>query len=780
MRRPLLVAPLALCLLATRVPAQIASGPGQPAQNYADRFQELVDLDPDPALVGEVRGLTLKRDVATLALQDGTLQLFRPIGGQVMVAAFQGHGSLALTPPSVIEQERLRLVRKSPSVQEPFQTALFLFTDSTLAELTRQVTFRPGKNDDWAGPILKDCLGLLGNPDHHWLDPDVLRPVLNGEHTGLFYAHLSGTGSGDPLVFMVDPHEVEGVRVLIPRRFGGIFGDRYAEVATQFPPRGARTPAEEFSERQPEARIQKYTMQIRMPQSGSGELNFFADANLEIVADSAVGPWVAFGIFYKMAIDSARWSDGTPAAYFMGKESPYLWVRLDRALTKGETRTLSLSYHGDLIDRFGDWYFLKSSIDWYPVSLASRSPALFDLTFLSPEHLTLVSVGDQTDSAAAPGRLRRTRWVTPKPIRNASFNVGLFDRYEIPASETPAVSVLWSEDMHRTLTHLLGAGQAIVLQGKNMKEQVGGDIVNALRFYQSVYGPAPVSHFAATEIPWSHGEAWPGLIGISWETFQNTSSDGFDQVFRAHEVAHQWWGISVDFATYHDRWLSEGLSDFSGLWFLQTRRNDNKKYFDMLDRWKGDIMLHRDDPTPISLGHRVMTRDAPENYSAIVYEKGAWVFHMLRILLLDLKDMKEDRFTQVMRTFYRDHAGARASTADLQATLEQQTGQKMDWFFAQWIDGTAIPTYKVAWRADAGANDQQVVRLRIDQERVPPEFLMYVLVTVEMEKEQVARFRVKVTGARTEITLPPLPLKPRKVRFNDLSAVLADVKEVGW
>ena len=163
MRRPLLVAPLALCLLATRVPAQIASGPGQPAQNYADRFQELVDLDPDPALVGEVRGLTLKRDVATLALQDGTLQLFRPIGGQVMVAAFQGHGSLALTPPSVIEQERLRLVRKSPSVQEPFQTALFLFTDSTLAELTRQVTFRPGKNDDWAGPILKDCLGLLGN-----------------------------------------------------------------------------------------------------------------------------------------------------------------------------------------------------------------------------------------------------------------------------------------------------------------------------------------------------------------------------------------------------------------------------------------------------------------------------------------------------------------------------------------------------------------------------------------------------------------------------------------
>jgi hypothetical protein len=729
-----------------------------------------------------VHGLVLRRDVATLALTDGTLQLFRPLGGRVMLAVFQGHGSLELTPSTPIEQERLRLVLKSSRVQQSFEQALLLFSDTTLSELTRQLTFGPGKASDAARGLLKDCLDYLGEPDHGWVDPDVLRPILNGEQTGLFYAQLNGTASGNPLMFMLDPQEVEGVRILVPRHSGGLFGSRYAEVATQFRLQGDQTPAGEFSERRPEARIQKYVMQIRLPQSGSGDLNFSADAALDIVADATVGPWVPFWIYYKMQVDSARWSDGTPATVFMGKESPYLWIRLDHPLARGETRTVTLSYHGDLIDRYGNWFFIKSSIAWYPLSLNSRSPALFDLTFLAPEHLVVAAVGEQTDSSTVPGRMRRTHWVTAKPIRNASFNVGQFDRYEIPASDVPPVSILWSEEMHRAMAQRLTAPGATVpvLQGKNMKQQVGEDVVNALRFYQGVYGESPVARFATTEIPWTHGEAWPGVIGLYWGTFHATATEGFDELFRAHEVAHQWWGISVDYATYHDRWLSEGLSDFSGLWYMQTRRKDNDKYFNMLDRWKSDIMLHRDEPIPVWLGDRVVIGDAAANYNTIVYEKGAWVFHMLRILLLDLKTMSEDRFKGVMRTFYKEHAGRRASTEDLEATVETLTGQDMKWFFSQWVYGTGIPTYRVAWHADGPEGGPETVRLRVTQERVPPEFVMYVPVTVEMDKAHVARFRVKVTGARTDVALPPLPAKAKKVRFNDLSGVLAEVKEEGW
>lgn len=153
--------------------------------------------------------------------------------------------------------------------------------------------------------------------------------------------------------------------------------------------------------------------------------------------------------------------------------------------------------------------------------------------------------------------------------------------------------------------------------------------------------------------------------------------------------------------------------------------------------------------------------------------------HMLRILLLDVKTLNEDRFTEAMRAFYSTYSGRRAATGDLQQLLEQRLGQPMGWFFDQWVYGTGIPTYKVAWRAEQVV-DNWHVRLRVDQERVPPEFLMYVPVLLELENNTAVRVRVKVTGARSEIQIPPLSARPKRVKFNDLEGVLAEVKEVPW
>ena len=47
------------------------------------------------------------------------------------------------------------------------------------------------------------------------------------------------------------------------------------------------------------------------------------------------------------------------------------------------------------------------------------------------------------------------------------------------------------------------------------------------------------------------------------------------------------------------------------------------------------------------------------------------------------------------------------------------------------------------------------VRLQVQQEGVPDDFLAYVPVTVDLGKDRVARVRVKVTGARSDLELPP-------------------------
>ena len=72
------------------------------------------------------------------------------------------------------------------------------------------------------------------------------------------------------------------------------------------------------------------------------------------------------------------------------------------------------------------------------------------------------------------------------------------------------------------------------------------------------------------------------------------------------------------------------------------------------------------------------------------------------------------------------------------------------------------------------------MKLRVRQEDVPEGFRMYVPVTLDLGKKQLARFRVKVEGPLTELELPPVPTEPKKVTFNDLEGVLAEVKSVGW
>jgi hypothetical protein len=66
----------------------------------------------------------------------------------------------------------------------------------------------------------------------------------------------------------------------------------------------------------------------------------------------------------------------------------------------------------------------------------------------------------------------------------------------------------------------------------------------------------------------------------------------------------------------------------------------------------------------------------------------------------------------------------------------------MGWFFNQWVYRAEIPSYRVAYRSEATEGGQYKVRLRVQQENVPDDFLMYVPVTLDLGKDRVARVRV--------------------------------------
>lgn len=776
---------LLLALVHPLGPGLLAQAPtATPASTYLERYQEVRGLHGLPDRVAEAHGIVLQRDAARFSLDDGKLYQLSPVGGRSVAVVYLGPGTFAISPPSGVEQEQLERRLGARSYQTPFHWLVLFFTDSTMAELEHRIQFGPAQLSDDVGRRVDGSLDLFDDHDPHFFDsdvvPDLMGAFLNGEATGQFLAEI-GRDDGSPLLFTQDPFYFEGIQLLgqIPRT--GL-GSKLLGVMTEFAPQHDQGLAFR-GERRGDPKVSKYTLRVDLPQTGTGEIDFRAAATLDISAVSAVGPWIPFDLFSKLQVDSVRGEDGRQAAWFKSRNGSLLWVRLDRRLEPGESGQLEIYYGGDLMDRVIDWFFIKETAHWAPRPLDGHQHAMFDITYTSPKGFALASTGDQVDSAVPVGTMIRTHWVTAAPIEWAGFNVGVFEPQRMEAPGVPPVVVLFSDAGHSALARYFGkVAQSetgrIQLQQKNMGKVVGRDVLASLMFYQHQFGDVPIKTFYATEINDAHGEAFPGLIHLWWATFAQTSTDGSDEWFRAHEVAHQWWGIAVDFQTYHDQWLSEGFASFAALWYLQAERKTNDQYFGLLRRWRADILTHRDEPVPIWLGYRVTSMNEGENYNDIIYSKSAWVLHMLRMLLIDFKTMNEDRFTKILYDFYTNHRAGRASTEDFRQAVEQAVGADMGWFFNQWVYGERIPTWKVATRTEEAGGTYRL-RLRVDQEGVPEDFTNFVLVSAELENGQSARFRVKVKGPHSEIELP-VAARPKDVKFNDLESVLCDLKTVNW
>lgn len=761
-----LMAVVALTPAAAQAPAQGASATGA-AADYSAAFTSLWQARPDAARSAATAGFTLQREKGSFQLVSGQLSLLQPVQGRVIGATWSGAGRFQFTAPDSAEARRLgRFFGGRTSVDVPIRKLVLLFTDSTAAELQGRLQLGNGPVPD---VNIENAFEYLGEKDAQFFDPDFMRQVLNGSSEGSFIAYIERDG-GSPMMFEVTAAEREGVRLSTKGRGDGKFMVNAAQLSSSTEPgsKWVRT-------RRGDVHVSHSQLDVTLTHSTTGDVSYRARSRSTLWAPEAIGPWVPLQLFYKLKIESAAWADGGSATFARGKDSGVLWVLLPRVLSPGDSLVLDLAYGGDLTDRFGDFFYIKAASAWYPRSLDGRSRGTFDLTFHNPRTFALASIGERRDSTVE-GNMMTTRWVMDRPARNASFNFGLLKPYRVEQATMP-VTVLWSQTGHAEIVRAMLQGNTPVVQEKSVEKAVGTDVASSMQFYQSVFGPAPMKSFYATETPTLHGEAFPGLVHLSYITFINNTKDGEQEIFRAHEAAHQWWGIGVDFMSYRDQWLSEGFSTFSALWYLQASRKEPKPYFDALKRWRTEILDRAAEAGPIDQGYRVVTDvEHGRDYDIIVYKKGAWVLHMLRALLIDTRTMNEDRFTAIMKDFYQTYSGQYATTADFQRTVEKHVGQPMGWFFDQWVRGTAIPTYKPTWRSEPAGEGKHRVKLTVVQEGVPDSFMMYVPVSIEFTNGTKARVRVLVKGPKSEPELPLLPAEPRNLVFNDLEGVLARVE----
>lgn len=729
--------------------------------------QDAVYLRPDAAKTATVKNLTLKRDAALFVLEEGTLHLTHAPDGSVCGAVFTGKGSFTLTPPTEIEQNQLRRFYQHSPYQERMTSLFLLFADSTADALQSSLTFTDGDVRNEARASAEVSEKLLQ-------EPDVVKAIIDGTHSGMFFALINRLE-----IFLINPYDAE--EVSFQREQEGAV--RYAlEPICQFHKAADYASGIDADERAEFIRLTQYTLDCRI----APDRYFSAVADVRFEALLPAQRYFYFSLYYELKVDSVVWDDGTRATFYRKAESPWLEIVSKREVKRGEVRSLRIYYQGDLIYFQSDlnWYYLKDSGGWYP-RYGARLKTTFDITFRTPPQYQLVCTGNLV-SSKTEGEVAVTHWVSEKPMRNASFNYGVFTEYKPMNDSIPPVTVWMAKGGHRELG--LALGREGYASGAYMEKQVGDDIENSLMFYQALYGKSAVEKFYATEHPFSHGgEAFPGLVHLYWRTFQRTERDGSDELLRAHEVAHQWWGIGVDFKTYHDQWLSEAFAEYSALWYIQAALKDNPKFFDMLRKWREEIINNRkflfgkgQDAAPVWLGYRNESSTTKGDYNTIVYQKGAWILQMLRNMMIDFNTMNEDPFRAMMKDFYQTHAGKSASTADFKATVDKHFKQDMSWFFKQWVYETAVPTYKFAYKTDEAENGKFKVRCRVSVENVPESFRMYVPLQIEFGEEKRARLRVLIQGKGGEFDLPLLPARPQEVKFNIFESVLCDVQTAGW
>ena len=759
-----------------------AIAPARAAERSTDSSYEQVReaLDHcvlDAARQAPVENLLLERDGARVLLARGTLILSQPIEGSAPFAVFVGEGTAELTPPIAIEAAQLERMTGTPRLERAI-SALVCFHGARLPEEFASLSFQAAPLPVAAPDLLHDFLGFLRDPDTELWDERTMATLLNPERPSGLLLELNRSGEL-PLFYQLDPGRFEpnsfwrGVR-------SGIQSAHDRELLSRF------APAARYVDGRPLDREERsilsardYAIDLRVGQN----LDLRGRARFTLEASDGPWRWLPLELGEDWEVDSLRWSDGTGGRVFKQRDDRTVWIEHEGGLPAGQKAELSIVYHGDPLEHVGDLIHVDALQAWYPAALGFE-PTHFDLTFHTPKGITLTALGEEVEHEAEGSGVRQ-RFQSSTPARRAHFELGYFESVPIRDPRIPEVTVLWSKHADAGLSSALAdSGFAV---GKSMERQVAADVANSLLLFASYWGPSPAKHLVAVEAPRNFGIAYPGLVCLDPTTFVLSDRYRRNELFRAHEVAHQWWGTSLLTASYHDRWLSEGFAEYASLRYVQEGLGDNESFLRILGDWRKDILKNRryvagegQKAAPIWFGLRTEGRRTEGDSELILYRKSAWVLHMLQSMFLDLKARNEQPFVDLLSDFYHRYAGRTASTEDFARVAEEHFGAPLGWFFEQWIYGADTPVYEVAHQFTRAEDGTYLTHVRVKQSGVPPTFRAYPILKLELPEGRFMRLRAHITGEVVEFDLPPVPDKPERLVFGDLESILGEVKEVKY
>ena len=767
-----------------------------------------------------------KRDAATFTFIDGRLTFAQPVAGHVVAAVFEGRGRIELKPPTETEQHQLARFTKSPELDEEFKDAVFFFTDDSWSQLQELVHVKGGADAASAGKLLAAAQRKyaerfndwwenqrVDNPNMYNLAARILADLSDPSSRGFFLADFKAEHAGsllfdiswnrDPLFF---PEAANDEEVQLIHYNLNSYSEWWAGFHVEDEYRTTTHP--EHRKLVAHCRTEKIDAEI----SNNNHLSAAAHLEYEVPGGTPrLLPLKLRGVLRISAI-----ADGNGRKVSFIQEARNLdndpWVILAEAPAADKSYTLNIDYAEDsthdsriIFQQGSGLYYVTSRESWFPSFGAFDDRTMFRLHFRSPKRFKFVATG-RLLKAAKEGDALESDWETEVPYSVVGFNYGDF----VEKSHTDpnlAVTAYAGKEIPDELKGLqsaldlrpdMAAHLGITPGGFNTASnaQYAADIsFQALKLFEYYYGSLPFKSISVTEQPIrGYGQSWPTLIFLPYDSLLDSTTRHqlrlqdtaeareFYNIVAVHEMAHQWWGHTVGWKTYHDEWLSEGFAEFSaGLYQRKLEGAKVRGFWDLKRKWllSKDPAGHRPvDVGPLWLAAQLPSYMEGSLYQILVYEKGAYTLEMLRVLLEDPTLREPDqKFIETMRDFVTTYASRNASTEDFRKIVESHIKEPMDWFFNEWVYGREIPHYDFHYNLRDAGGGKTVLEFSAKQSEVSDQFTMRVPVYVHVNGQPHRLGSINFHGTREIQGQVPLPLRPEKVTLDEFHSILCTVSQ---
>lgn len=808
--RPFVLAIVTLVTLVAHVHtnAQTADAPKPNSDAVYQKLRQQAASD----FTGEafaVKDLSLRREGVTFRFISGEIHFAPPVEGRTVGAVFLGEGEMTFAPPSNAERHSLSILAGHPVLVERFSRLVMRFSDQTLAEVKQSSNAQSitGAQSGQARDAYRDNQSFLRKEIRYNLELRTLGDVYANQRRGFFMAFLGG-GRFERLFYVFDPL---GIPEVYPEEVALYSFDKAERgIWAAFPAAG--------SKRRGEPGLYDITHHDIGATIRGTKLTASDRITLTAVAQGT--RVLPLELYRSLRVSRVVDEHGHDLNFIQESkdEDADLAIILPQPLQAGQTYKFTVQYEGDeaVRDSGGGNYILIPRSTWFPnnAEMTFGDRARFDLTFRFPKDQIFVGVGSPSGAEVVEGDFKLAKWSSgDTELAVAGFNYGKFIKKELSDSETGYEIEFYANkevpDELKELEHYLDslAQQRVYITGITGKFTTAGmaqvalnDTQNASRIYSAYFGKLPYKRIAMTQQPaYNFGQAWPTLIYMPYFAFIDSTqrtqllgarsgADSFWRYVGPHETAHQWWGHLIGWQTYRDQWMSEGFAEFSTSLYVQYVRKDIAKF---LEFWEAQrkLIIEATPLTkgkkpytigPVTQGYRLNSEKTGSVARAMIYPKGAYILHMIRMMMYDHRGGGDARFREMMSDFVKSNFNKNASTEDFQRAVEKHMTPQMDldrngsmsWFFESWVYGMDVPAYRFEYQTGT-ANGQPTMSVLITQSGVSDQFRTLVPIYADFGKGWTRLGAAKLVG-NTSVEIPsfPVPQHPKRVTLSAMADVL--------